>query len=195
VRVALPDVPVTVTVPDSGGGAVEPPPPLLLLPPQLTPATNKIARTPPSATCRRFHEWADAPDHRLYRVVSRRQSMATAISHRESMCGPARNAGSDTAVDEAVTVTVAVLLLLRVPTEQVTPARALEALQVKVGVAEKLSIGFNVRVDVPLAPGAKVRLLGATLREKSGAAVAKLETLDHAPLWPLPEGARACTSQ
>ena len=91
-------------------------------------------------------------------------------------------------------VTVAVLLL-RVPTEQVTPASALEALQVKVGVAEKLLIGVRVRVDVPLVPGAMVRLLGAALREKSDAAVAKLETLDHAPLWPLPDGARACTSQ
>jgi hypothetical protein len=111
------------------------------------------------------------------------------------MCGPPRNAGEDTALDEAVTVTVAVLLLMRVPTEQVTPASALEALQVKVGVAVKLSIGFNVRVDVPLAPGAKVRLLGATLREKSGAAVAKLETLDHAPFWPLAVDARACTCQ
>jgi hypothetical protein len=92
-------------------------------------------------------------------------------------------------------VTVTVLLLLRAPTEQVTPPSELEALQVKVGVAEKLLIGVRVRVDVPLVPGAMVRLLGAALREKSDATVAKLETLDHAPLWPLPDGARACTSQ
>jgi len=92
-------------------------------------------------------------------------------------------------------VIVAVLLLLRVPTEQVTPASELEAPQLKVGVAEKLLIGVKVRVAVPLAPGATVRLLGAALSEKLDAAVAKLETLDHAPLWPLPDGARACTSQ
>jgi hypothetical protein len=91
-------------------------------------------------------------------------------------------------------VTVAVLLL-RVPTEHVTPASAPEAPQAKVGVAEKLLIGVRVRVEVPLAPGAMVTLLGAALSEKLDAAVAKLETLDHAPLWPLPEPARACTAQ
>lgn len=92
-------------------------------------------------------------------------------------------------------VIVAVLLLLRVPTEQVTPASELEGPQAKVGVAEKLLIGVSVRVDVPLAPGAMVRLAGAALSEKLDAAVAKVKTADHAPLWPLLDGARACTSQ
>lgn len=93
-------------------------------------------------------------------------------------------------------VTVAVLLLvLYGPTEQVTPASELEALQVKVGVAEKLLIGDKVSVDVPLVPGLIVKLLGEALSEKSGGAVVKLSTLDQAPFWPLPEGAKACTSQ
>jgi hypothetical protein len=91
-------------------------------------------------------------------------------------------------------VTVAALLL-RVPTEHVTPASALETLQVKVGVAEKLLIGVKVTVDVPPPPGAKVRVLGEALSEKSEAPLVKLDTLDHGPFWPLPEGARACTSQ
>jgi hypothetical protein len=98
-------------------------------------------------------------------------------------------------VVEAVIVTVAVLLLLRVPTVQVTPASELDTPQVKVGVAEKLLIGVSVSVDVPLDPGARVTLAGEALREKSAATVAKLDTLDHAPFWPLADDARACTSQ
>jgi hypothetical protein len=97
------------------------------------------------------------------------------------------------AEEEAVTVIVAVLLL-SVPTEQVTPASELDAVHVKVGVAVKLLIGVKVSVEVPLLPGLIVKLLGEALSEKSEAAVAKLYTLDHAPFWP-PEGARACTSQ
>ena len=93
-------------------------------------------------------------------------------------------------------VTVAVSLLgLYVPTEHVTPASELEAIQVKVGVAEKLLIGVKVSVAVPLAPGLIVRVLGEAPSEKSEAPVVKLNTLDHAAFWPLPEGARACTSQ
>jgi len=45
-------------------------------------------------------------------------------------------------------VTIAVsLLVLYVPTEQVTPSSALDTVQVKLGVAEKLLIGVKVSVD------------------------------------------------
>jgi hypothetical protein len=100
------------------------------------------------------------------------------------------------AEEEAVTVMVAVLLLVsKAPTEQVTPTSEPEALQVNVGVAEKLFRGVKLSVEVPLPPGAIVREMGETLSEKSGATVVKLETLDQAAIWPLPEGARACTCQ
>jgi hypothetical protein len=80
-----------------------------------------------------------------------------------------------------------------VPTEQVTPVRV-PVLQVKVTLlVGMLLIGVKVSVDVPLAPGAIVKLVGETLSEKSGAAVVKLNTLDQSAFWP--EGARACTSQ
>jgi hypothetical protein len=82
-----------------------------------------------------------------------------------------------------------------VPTVQVTPASVLATLQEKVGMVEKLLIGVKVSVDVPLAPGLIVKVVGDALREKSGAAVVKLATLDQAAFWPLPEGAWACTSQ
>lgn len=91
-------------------------------------------------------------------------------------------------------VTVAALLVM-VPTVQVTPASVLATLQEKVGMVEKLLIGVKVSVDVPLAPGLIVKVVGDALREKSGAAVVKLATLDQAAFWPLPEGAWACTSQ
>lgn len=85
-------------------------------------------------------------------------------------------------------------LLLRIPTVQVTPASELEALQVKVGVAEKLLMGVKVSVDVPLVPGAIVNVLGEALSEKLAAPVVKLDTVDQSAFWPLTEG-RACTSQ
>jgi len=94
---------------------------------------------------------------------------------------------------EAVTVIVAVLLL-KVPTEQVTPASVLDAVHVKVGVALKLPVGARVSVDVRLDPGLSVKLLGEALSEKSPPGVAKRETLDHAPFVP-PDAARACTCQ
>ena len=119
--------------------------------------------------------------------------MATTAIHQPPKRGPRGNAGCVVAEEEAVTVIVAALLL-SVPTEQVTPAREVDAVHVKIGVALKLSIGVKVRVDVPLDPGLSVKLLGEALSEKSGAAVAKCDTLDHAPFWP-PEGARAWTSQ
>ena len=91
-------------------------------------------------------------------------------------------------------VTVAVLLV-RVPTEQVTAASVLATLQVNVGLPVKLLMGVKVSVEVPLFPGATVRVLGEALSEKSAGTVVKLDTLDQAPFWPLPEAARACTSQ
>jgi hypothetical protein len=87
------------------------------------------------------------------------------------------------------------VLLVRIPTEQVIPASELEAVQVKVGVAEKLLMDVKVSVDVPLAPGAIVKVLGVALSEKSGAPLLKLDTPDQNAFWPLPEGAKACTSQ
>lgn len=92
-------------------------------------------------------------------------------------------------------VIVAVLLLERAPTEQVTATSELAALQVKVGLPAKLLMGVKVSVDVPLVPGLIVKLAGETLSEKSPGTVAKVDTSDHAPSWPLPAGARACTSQ
>ena len=93
-------------------------------------------------------------------------------------------------------VTVAVLLLSSAPTEQVTPASVLETLQEKVTLfPESPLIGVKLSVDVALLPGLIVKVVGDALREKSGAAVVKLATLDQAAFWPLPEGAWACTSQ
>ena len=97
------------------------------------------------------------------------------------------------AVEEADMVTVAVVLLY-VPTEQVTPASALATVHVKLGVAEKLLIGVKVTVDDPPAPGTMVSELGAALSEKSGVTVVKLDTLDQVPYTPLEED-KACTSQ
>lgn len=91
-------------------------------------------------------------------------------------------------------VTVAVLLLPKALTVQVTPASVLATVQVNVGLPEKLLIGVSVSVDVPLFPGAMVRELGETPREKSAGIVVKLETLDHVPYTPL-EADKPCTSQ
>ena len=130
----------------------------------------------------------------MIKTISIRQAAAKAASGHpvkgRFFCG----AGKVDAEDEAVMVTAAVLLLLRAPTEQVTPASVLATLQEKVTLPEKLLIGVKVSVDVPLLPAAIVKLLGEALSEKSGTAAVKLDTLDHAPFWPL-EGARACTSQ
>lgn len=92
-----------------------------------------------------------------------------------------------------VTISVS-LLVLYVPTEQVTPANALDGVQVKVGVAEKLLIGVKVSVDVPLVPAAIVKLAGEALSEKPGTRVVKLKTLDQFPDTPLEEDV-ACTCQ
>jgi hypothetical protein len=182
-----------VTVPVSGG-VVE----LLLLeehPPQMRPAANRAAKTAPTATCRKFHKGACTPSWRsLYRAISSRQSMATPATHHPPKRGFRGSAGKFDAEDEAVIVTVAVLLLLRAPTEQVTPASVLATLQDKVTLPEKLLIGVKVSVDVPLVPGFIVKVLGEALSEKSGAAVVKLETLDQVPYTPLEEH-KACTCQ
>jgi hypothetical protein len=85
------------------------------------------------------------------------------------------------AVEEAVMVTPRVLLPLRTPTEQVTPARELEGVHVYATNPEKLLIAVKVRVDVPLPPGAIVTMVGEALKEKSPGAVVKLNTLDHGP--------------
>ena len=102
--------------------------------------------------------------------------------------------GYTAAVEAAVKVTVAVLLVESAPTEHVTPASPLEALQVKVGLPAKLLMGVRVSVDVPLEPGLIDTLLGEPASEKSAGMVAKLNTPDHGPFSPLPEDASACTS-
>jgi len=119
--------------------------------------------------------------------------MAATPIHQPPKPGPRGKSGWVLAEEEAVTVTVAVLLA-NVPTEHVTPASELDVVHVKVGVALKLLIGVKVSVDVPFDPGLSVKLLGDALSEKSEAGVAKCATLDHAPFSP-PDGARACTSQ
>jgi hypothetical protein len=58
---------------------------------------------------------------------------------------------------------------------------------------EKLLMGVNLRVDVPLSPGAIVREVGETLSEKSAGTEVKLATFDQGPFWPA--DAKACTSQ
>jgi hypothetical protein len=91
-------------------------------------------------------------------------------------------------------VTLAVLLV-RVPTEQVTAASVLATLQVNVGLPVKLLMGVKVSVDVPLAPGAIVKVLGEALRLKSGVLVLKAKTLDQAAVAMLGGGSMACTCQ
>ena len=98
-------------------------------------------------------------------------------------------------MEEALIVTVAVLLLPSVPTVQVTPASVLDTLQVKATVLPRIPlIGVKVSVDVALLPGVIVKVLGATLSEKSAGTVVKLETLDQAPYTPL-EDDNALTCQ
>ena len=131
----------------------------------------------------------------MIRAISSRQAAAKAATghpvNGRFFCG----AGTVDAEDEAVMVTVAVsLLVLYVPTEQVTPASELEAVQVKLGLLEKLLVGVKVSVDVPLLPAAIVKLLGETPSVKPGLPVVKLETFDHVPYTPLVED-KACTCQ
>jgi hypothetical protein len=90
-------------------------------------------------------------------------------------------------------VTVAVLLVPTAVIAQVTPASELETEHVGVTLPAKLLIEVKVSVDVPLPPGAIVKLLGEALSEKSPAGVMKLDTVDHAAIWS--DGATACTSQ
>jgi hypothetical protein len=128
-------------------------------------------------------------------VETRRRRTIMAISSRlaaaQTCAGPALNGrffsstGKFEAEDEAVIVTVAVLLLLSTPTEQVTPASELETLQEKLALLpEKPLIGVKVSVEAALLPGLIVKVLGETLSEKSEGTVVKLKTLDHAPYTP-----------
>lgn len=192
-------VPCTVTVPDSGDGAtgpLPPPPP----PPQLSAIDSKQARAAASAV--RHERWSCGRVRGCLRtncllsstaIVSNRQASA----QRTHQSGKGRfgcGLGKVEAVDAAVIVTVAVLLFPSVPTEQVTPASVLDAVQVKLTLlAEKLLTGVKVSVDVALAPGLTVKLLGDALNEKSAVAVEKLEIVDQDALWP--EGTSAWTSQ
>ena len=165
--------------------------PPLLPPPQLRPATSNATSMAPNATCRTYglhSKDCESRQRSMIRTISSRQAAAKAGTghplNGRSFCG----AGKFDAEDEAVIVTVAVLLLLRAPTEQVTPGSVLEALQEKLTLLpERLLIGVKVSVDVPLLPGFIVKLLGEALSEKSGTTLVKLETLDQVPYTPLEE--------
>jgi hypothetical protein len=124
----------------------------------------------------------------MIRTISSAQAVAKAGTghplNGRFFCG----AGKFNAKDEAVIVTVAVLLLLRAPSEQVTPASVLLTLQEKVTLlAARPFIGVKVSVDMPLVPGLMVKVLGEALSEKSGGTVVKLETVDQVPYTPLEE--------
>ena len=186
-------VPCTVTVPDSEVVVVLPP-----LLPQPRPATSNPTSIAANATCRRrsLHS-KDSELRRLgmMRAISSRQVATKAgpghPSSGRNFCG----SGKFDAKDEAVIVTIAVLLLLSAPTGQVTPTSVLEVLQEKLTLLpERPFIGVKVSVDVPLFPAFNVKVLGEALSEKSGGTVVKLETLDQAPYTPL-EGDKAFTCQ
>jgi len=185
-------VPCTVTVPDSGGGGLTP----LLPPPQLRAATSDARSIAPKATCRA------CALHRTDRESRRRRTIRTRSSKQAAhAAGPAVNGwsfcgtGEFDAEDDAVIVTVAVLLLLSAPSEHVTPNSELETLQEKLTLlAERPLSGANVRVEPALPPGLIVKVPGETLREKSGGTVVKLKTLDQAPYTP-GEGDKAFTCQ
>ena len=99
-----------------------------------------------------------------------------------------RRAGKLDAEADAVIITVAALLLSRAPTEQVTPASVLEALQEKATLLPARPLmGVKVSVDAALLPGVNVKVPGETLSEKSPGTVVKLKTLDQAPYVPLDE--------
>jgi hypothetical protein len=105
------------------------------------------------------------------------------------------SAGKLDAEEEAVIVTVAVLLVSSAPTAQVTPASVLETLQEKVTLLpERPLIGVKVSVDVALLPGVIVNVPGEALSEKSPGTVVKLKRLDQAPYTPFDED-KALTCQ
>jgi hypothetical protein len=85
----------------------------------------------------------------MIRAISSRQAAAKATTGHPMNGRFSCGAGKVDAEDEAVMVTIAVsLLVLYIPTEQVTPRSALDTAQVKLGVAEKLLFGVKVSVDV-----------------------------------------------
>lgn len=194
----LPLVPWTVTVPDSEVVVVPPPPPPPPLPPQLIISASKHASMAPRATCRTaglHRKDCESRRRKMMRSINCRQAAKPATGHPLNGCffgGVGKVVAEDAAVMVATTV---LLLVLNVPSKQVTPARVLETLQEKVMLPEKLLVSVRVTVDVPLYPGFIVKLLGEALSEKLPGTVVKLNTLDHGPFWPLPEAARACTSQ
>lgn len=84
----------------------------------------------------------------MIRTISSRQATAKAATGHPMNGRLSCGAGKVDAEDEAIMVTIAVsLLVLYVPTEQVTPSSALDTVQVKLGVAEKLLIGVKVSVE------------------------------------------------
>ena len=156
-------VPCTVTVPDSEGGGLTPPPPPLP-PPQLRPATSATVSAAPNAICRTRSLRSRVCERRPFRTIKN-----TSSNHAPTKAGVAPafsgcvffSAGKLDAEEEAVIVTVAVLLLSSAPTEQVTPASVLETLQEKVTLLpERPLIGVKVSVDVALPPGSSSRCQG-----------------------------------
>jgi hypothetical protein len=116
VRVVVPlvlEMPVTVTVPDSGGGLVcDPPPPPLLPPPQLSAASRSAVRIVPSAAhcnCRR--KIVPLTKSSLDKRVSRTTSKAKPVTHHSPKGGLPGRAGYCRAEAEAVTVMLAVLFV------------------------------------------------------------------------------------
>ena len=176
-------MPWTVTVPDSEATRLIPL--LAPLPPQLRPAASTAVSAAPNAIrLRRFpHSGPRLP--RAIKTSGASQSPAKA----QMFSGYTfRRMGKPDAEADAVIVTVAVLLLSRDPTEQVTPASVLEALQEKATLLPaRPFMGVKVRVDVAVLPAVIVKVLGETLNEKSPATVVKLNTLDQAPYVPFDE--------
>ena len=172
------------------------PPPLP--PPQPRPAASNPTSIATNATWRRrgrHSKDCESCRLRVIKIMSSRQDAARAGTGHplkgRFFCGP----GKFDAKAEAVIVTVAVLLLLSAPTEQVTPTSVLETLQAKFTLLlERPFSSVKVSVDVPLFPAFIVKVLGEALSEKSGGTVVKVETLDQAPYTPL-KGAKAFTCQ
>jgi hypothetical protein len=91
-------------------------------------------------------------------------------------------------------VTATVFELLNAPTLQVTPASVLAGVQENVGVPENPLRALKLTVELPLPPGAIVKLVGDALSEKSAIAAVKVEMPDQIPYTPVDED-NACTSQ
>jgi hypothetical protein len=106
------EVPVTVTLPDSGGGLVCDPPPPLLPPPQLSAASRSAVRIVPSAAYCNFRRKSGAlTEVILGHRVNRTTSKAKPVTHQSPKRGLPGRVGKCRAEAEAVTVMLAVLFV------------------------------------------------------------------------------------